>query len=370
MFFIITFCQLNGNEVITKLSTIVLDISFTVERTPCVTNCLDKTENWTRSIRFYYCILGHSHMAQLRSGCTDLASFLLQFNSIRGLCPPHIPLSRLSALQPHLHHLPFRKKMSRVRSAFLPSAPLPTTPIHNPFSINLSPFSSPTHHHRPPLPVLRPPSTPLSQFFPPNFPTSPPKNATPTTILDSKILVPSSLPRDNFNPVQVSLYVESLGGRIRRVRGSIPIPTSLPRVWRVLTTYSKIALYMPNILSSTVQKVNGILYLEQVGLLSKTLGLRSRMVVSVHENESCYRIRFHRVEGRDFVQFDAVWWLEQADHGVNLRYELIAKPFALFPMALVERKMYKEMPIMLAAVREEALVGRYIPIEDERVTTI
>lgn len=127
---------------------------------------------------------------------------------------------------------------------------------------------------------------------------------------------------------------------------------------------------MPNILSSTVQKVNGILYLEQVGLLSKTLGLRSRMVVSVHENESCYRIRFHRVEGRDFVQFDAVWWLEQADHGVNLRYELIAKPFALFPMALVERKMYKEMPIMLAAVREEALVGRYIPIEDERVTTI
>lgn len=96
------------------------------------------------------------------------------------------------------------------------------------------------------------------------------------------------------------------------------------------------------------------------------------MIVSVHEDDSCHQIRFHRVEGRDFVQFDAMWWLEQTSRGVDLKYELVAKPFALFPMALVERKMYKEMPVMLAAVREEALRGRYVPIEDEssRETTV
>lgn len=91
------------------------------------------------------------------------------------------------------------------------------------------------------------------------------------------------------------------------------------------------------------------------------------MVTTVVEDWERREICASRVEGRDFVTFDARWCVKDCDAGVLLEYELLMKPFPLFPMALVDRKMYREMPRMLAAIREEVLVGKWVPFDsDER----
>lgn len=85
------------------------------------------------------------------------------------------------------------------------------------------------------------------------------------------------------------------------------------------------------------------------------------MVVRVVESPEEWQIYFERDSGRDFQKFEARYFVrEGVEGGVRLEYEMDAVPFPLFPMAMVERKMFKEVPRMLAAVREEAIVGRVV----------
>lgn len=182
---------------------------------------------------------------------------------------------------------------------------------------------------------------------------------------DEVIRVPSAVPADRHHPVKVSLRAESLGRRRRRVVGGVDIAATPARVWRVLTSYDRIERYMPNIVSSTVEARDGVVYLDQVGIISNKLGLRSRMLVQVHEREEDRFISFSRVEGRDFSEFVGSYSVSEVEGGVRLDYELVAMPFPLFPMYLVERKVFKEIPRMLASIREEAILGRVIPFENE-----
>ena len=76
------------------------------------------------------------------------------------------------------------------------------------------------------------------------------------------------------------------------------------------------------------------------------------------------KLTFTRVEGRDFLNFDAVFTVvEMPDGKSKLQYQLVAVPFPLFPMYLVERKIFKEVPLMLAAVRHEAIQPKHVPLE-------
>lgn len=176
--------------------------------------------------------------------------------------------------------------------------------------------------------------------------------------------MPSDVPADRHHPVKVSLRAESLGGRRRRVVGGVDIAASHERVWHVLTSYDRIERYMPNIVSSSVESRDGQLFLDQVGVISNKLGLKSRMVVRVEECVKDRSISFTRVEGRDFSEFVGSYFIREANGGVRLDYELVAMPFPLFPMYLVERKVFKEIPRMLASIREEAILGRVIAIEE------
>lgn len=186
-----------------------------------------------------------------------------------------------------------------------------------------------------------------------------------TVLMDKEVRIPSTIPTDRHHPIKISLRAEAFSGRRRYVVGGVDVPASRERVWAVLTSYAQIEEYMPNIISSTVEHRDGEIFLDQVGLLSKKLGLRSRMVVRVIENTSKWEIAFERVSGRDFSEFVGRYFVREGDDGgVRLDYEMDAVPFPFFPMAMVERKMCKEVPKMLAAVREEAIVGRCVT--DER----
>lgn len=165
-----------------------------------------------------------------------------------------------------------------------------------------------------------------------------------------------------FDDVDVAIRVEDMGGRRRRLTGGIDIECPVSRVWDVLTKYDKMHRFMPNLTQSELTKrPGGGIYLDQVGIISRKLGLKSRMLSKVTEDRDGAAITFTRVEGRDFSEFVGRYVLVPLANGnTRLDYSLDAVPMALFPVSLVERKMIKEIPRMLAAVRTEAVLGRVV----------
>lgn len=181
------------------------------------------------------------------------------------------------------------------------------------------------------------------------------------TIVDQTVTAESKLPADADGTVGVYLKAEDLGGRKRRISGSVDVPVDVNRVWRVITSYDRMQSFMPNIVSSVVHKRPTGLFLEQVGVISRKLMLRTRVLLQVEEDLSNRTVWFTRVEGRDFTYFVGKYVLEPLDKdSVRLRYQVTAVPFPLYPMSMVEGKVLREVPKMLAAIRDEAVLARYV----------
>eukprot|EP00277_Geminigera_cryophila_P006063 CAMPEP_0179411300 /NCGR_PEP_ID=MMETSP0799-20121207/3821_1 /TAXON_ID=46947 /ORGANISM="Geminigera cryophila, Strain CCMP2564" /LENGTH=291 /DNA_ID=CAMNT_0021183355 /DNA_START=85 /DNA_END=959 /DNA_ORIENTATION=+ len=103
--------------------------------------------------------------------------------------------------------------------------------------------------------------------------------------------------------VDVAMKLESLGGSKRRISGGILIEAPVRAVWDVLTDYNRLQEYIPNIADSrTIRQPNGRLYLEQVGVVSKRIGLTSRILLDVEEFPYS-KLTFTRVESREFLEF-------------------------------------------------------------------
>lgn len=178
-------------------------------------------------------------------------------------------------------------------------------------------------------------------------------------VTDEEVCVPCG-----GETARVSLKVENLGGRRRRVSGGVDIDASVERVWDVLTKYEFNEQYMPNIVKSEVERLRGgDVLLEQIGIISRSLRLQTRMVMRVTEDFERFLITFSKVEGKDFSEFEGGYALKRlGPNESRLEYEIIAIPMPLFPVSLVERKITKEVPGMLASIRQESLEGKYIPL--------
>lgn len=113
--------------------------------------------------------------------------------------------------------------------------------------------------------------------------------------------------------------------------------------------------------------------LDQIALISRKLRLKSRMAMQVFEEPETFSLRLKLVEGRDFETMNAIYRIQVLDgddesssdekdkDGVRLDYNVTAVPFPLYPMSLVENKVAKEVPKMLAAIRDEAVLGKHVP---------
>lgn len=181
-------------------------------------------------------------------------------------------------------------------------------------------------------------------------------------IYEETVRTKSSLPEDCDQQVLVTIKSEDLGGRQRRISGSILISAQSKRVWDVLTAYDKIEAYMPNIVSSTVKRLNGQIFLDQIGIISRRLHLRTRMLLRVEEDFEHHTILFIRVKGRDFQEFVGKYIVNDLGESVRLDYEVLAIPFPLYPISLVDNKAAKEIPRMLASIRDEVVLGKHVLI--------
>lgn len=157
----------------------------------------------------------------------------------------------------------------------------------------------------------------------------------------------------------VTLKIEPLEGRQRRVFAQIQIPYSLEQVWQVLTDYEAFSQFMPSLAQSRrLQHPAGGVRVEQIRT-KRFMGMNflSRAVFDIEEkfpNEIYYRL----IEG-DLKAFSGCWRLDQENTGVSLTYNFSMSPKRIFPMALVENILSHDVPITLLAIRQrvEALFG-------------
>lgn len=123
-----------------------------------------------------------------------------------------------------------------------------------------------------------------------------------------------------------------------------------------MTDYERLPDIIPNIVECRVISDQvGNKQIEQVILLSRTFNIRSRILVKVFE-DYLKSLRFLKMQSRDFEEFDGNYRFSEIETGCcRMEYSLDASPNLLFPMSLVERKILKEVPQLLANIRQVAL---------------
>lgn len=153
----------------------------------------------------------------------------------------------------------------------------------------------------------------------------------------------------------VNILLENLGGTRRRISGGLRIEAPPRAIWDILTNYNALNEYIPNIAASgAVLQPNGRVRIEQVGVISPTLRLTTRIVLEVKE-EPYRKLTFSKVESREFLEFEGTYTITKMQNGASyLEYSVEALPLPLLPIALVQGKIRQEVPPMLAAVRSNA----------------
>jgi len=159
----------------------------------------------------------------------------------------------------------------------------------------------------------------------------------------------------NVDGVDINIKLEGLGGNRRRISGGLFIEAPPRAIWDVLTNYNNLHEYIPNIAESgAVLQPNGRVRIEQVGVISPTLRITTRIVLEVTE-EPFQRLKFSKVESREFIEFEGIYSITSCKDGrAYLEYSVEALPLPILPIQLVQGKIKKEVPPMLAAVRTNA----------------
>ena len=94
--------------------------------------------------------------------------------------------------------------------------------------------------------------------------------------------------------VPVEFSMQSMGGLNafrRQVSGGIHINAALDCVWSVLTDYAAFEDIIPNVAASTVRQVRDKTFIQQTGVLSRKLNLRTTMLLEVTEDSQSGQVR-------------------------------------------------------------------------------
>lgn len=100
---------------------------------------------------------------------------------------------------------------------------------------------------------------------------------------------------------------------------------------------------------------SGSVSISQTSLLSRRLNLVTDMTLEVSADEAARRLTLRRTAGHGFLEFEGIYTLVPRGGAVYLQYQVELVPCPIFPLPIVETKIRKEVPKMLAAVRSAAM---------------
>lgn len=160
-------------------------------------------------------------------------------------------------------------------------------------------------------------------------------------------------------PVDLST---TAAGRQRDLCASVVIPCSADTIWRILTSYDRLADIIPSLSMSRRlphPDGDGKVRLEQVGTQQFLKVNFSARVVLDMEEDYPNAIHFAMVEG-DFKHMGGAWKLEALDSDgdrpqTRLSYCLTILPKRTMPIGLIESRLSEGMTLNLKAIYRQAI---------------
>ena len=166
-------------------------------------------------------------------------------------------------------------------------------------------------------------------------------------------------PLDSADHNQIEVQVEKIAERQRQITAVIHIPTSVEKVWKILTDYEALPDFIPNLAKSRLlEHPTGGIRLEQVGSQSLlNLKFCARVILDLEEFFPKL-INFKMVEG-DFKGFSGSWSLEpcslNGDLGTKLSYRIQVWPKLIMPISIIERRLSRDLKSNLLAISQRTL---------------
>jgi len=166
-------------------------------------------------------------------------------------------------------------------------------------------------------------------------------------------------PLDSADHNQIEVQVEKIAERQRQITAVIHIPTSVEKVWKILTDYEALPDFIPNLAKSRLlEHPTGGIRLEQVGSQSLlNFKFCARVILDLEEFFPKL-INFKMVEG-DFKGFSGSWSLEpcslNGDLGTKLSYRIQVWPKLIMPISIIERRLSRDLKSNLLAISQRTL---------------
>lgn len=154
----------------------------------------------------------------------------------------------------------------------------------------------------------------------------------------------------------VDVQVYKIENRQRQIEAKIQLPYPVETVWQVLTDYEALSEFIPNLeCSQRIEHPADGIRVEQIGSQRALKMKFSARVVLDMEEQFPEALNFNMVEG-DFKGFEGQWCLACCDESpqakTELTYRLKVWPKRTMPILAVEKRLAKDLPINLQAIRQ------------------
>ena len=160
---------------------------------------------------------------------------------------------------------------------------------------------------------------------------------------------------DSYETIEQTM--EKLSDGARRLAAQLTTTASFDSLWRVLTDYDRLNLYIPNLLSSKkLYKNNNNIHLQQIGA-QDFLGMKfsAEVILDLYEKRELGQITFKLMKG-DFRRFEGSWKIQKVSGSDNnsLIYDLTVKGCQWMPIGMIEKRLKKDLSENLIAVDKQA----------------
>tara|TARA_B100000945_G_scaffold310606_1_gene302762 strand:- start:59 stop:595 length:537 start_codon:yes stop_codon:yes gene_type:complete len=151
--------------------------------------------------------------------------------------------------------------------------------------------------------------------------------------------------------------MEKLSDGARRLAAQLTTPASFDSLWRVLTDYNRLNLFIPNLLTSTILYENdNNVHLKQIGS-QDFLGMKfsAEVILDLYEEKEIGQINFKLIKG-DFRRFEGSWKIKDIKNSDknSLIYDLTVKGCQWMPIGMIEKRLKRDLSENLIAVDKQA----------------
>ena len=160
---------------------------------------------------------------------------------------------------------------------------------------------------------------------------------------------------NNYRTIEQTM--EKLSGGSRRLAAQLTTTATFESLWKVLTDYDRLNLYIPNLLSSKkIYQKNNNVRLKQVGA-QDFLGIKfsAEVTIDLFEEKELGLLKFSLIKG-DFRKFEGSWRIKKNQDTTknSLIYDLTVQGCQWMPIGMIEKRLKNDLSENLIAVEKQA----------------